>query len=145
MHNFGFIFKTIVFTVILGTALTKNGSLEGIHQVFYVKIDNMSLIQVFNKFQISFFFTYFILQILGNVAFVMYRGGLIFPVGYMTYSSCLPQRTTMRGESVVICTCGTLLTIFNLMVVFGVMGVLSTKMGVDLFAVYVPRNYYYSN
>lgn len=72
------------------------------------------------------------------LAFVMFRCGLIFPVGYMTYSSCLPQRKSMRGESVVICTGGLIVTIFNLMCIFGVMGVLGKKMGVDLSAIYVP-------
>lgn len=75
------------------------------------------------------------------LAFVMYRSGLIFPVGYMTYSSCLPQRKTMRGESVIICTFGLLMTIFYLMIVFGIMGVLGHKMGVELSATYVPCDY----
>lgn len=72
------------------------------------------------------------------LAFVMFRCGLIFPVGLMTYSSCLPQRKSMRFESVVIGTGSLILTIFNLMCVFGVMGVIGDHAGVDLSAVYVP-------
>lgn len=75
------------------------------------------------------------------LAFVMFRCGLIFPVGYMTYSSCLPQRKSMRGECAAICTFGLLMTIFYLIVIFGIMGVLGKKMGVELSAVYVPCNY----
>lgn len=45
MHNFGFIFKTIVFTVILITVLTKKGSGDGIHRVFYVSTEHMSIYQ----------------------------------------------------------------------------------------------------
>lgn len=46
MHNFGFVFRTAVFTVILITVLTKDGSGEGIHHVFFVSTENMDLNQV---------------------------------------------------------------------------------------------------
>lgn len=45
LHNFGFIFRMIVFTVLLITVLTKEGCGKGIHRVFYVKVDNITLNQ----------------------------------------------------------------------------------------------------
>lgn len=68
----------------------------------------------------------------------MFRCGLIFPVGIMTYSSCLPHRTATRSESVTIWTIGLIMTVFYLVIIFGVMGVLGNNMGVDGSNLYVP-------
>lgn len=56
LHNFGFIFKMIVFTVLLITVLTKKGCGEGIHRVFYVQLDNITLNQA------SFYFLFFVIN-----------------------------------------------------------------------------------
>lgn len=50
MHNFGFIFRTIIFTVIMITAIIKEGSGDGIRRVFYVSTENMNINEVSKLF-----------------------------------------------------------------------------------------------